>query len=169
MSFPQFYEKYKTLVFNLALRYTGIMEEAEEITQDVFVAAHRHLDKFRGESDVNTWLYRITLNRCHDWSRSRSRKKRSFIQRWLNANDEPEPGHWNHPGVQLEEKEELRVLMSCIQGLPEKQKTALLLLKAEGKSQKEAAMIMDISEKALESLFQRAKSGLKKKLNNTKE
>ena len=73
-----------------------------------------------------------------------------------------QPINFNHPGIQIEEKEALQQLMRNIYNLPEKQKTVLILLKIEGLSQKRVAEIMEIKEKAVESLFQRAKQNLKK-------
>ena len=71
---------------------------------------------------------------------------------------------FDHPGVLLENKEQLGLLFKAVNSLPEKQKTALILLKIEHHTQAETALIMELSEKAVESLFQRAKTNLKKKL-----
>ena len=71
----------------------------------------------------------------------------------------------DHPGIQLEQKERLTYVFSCINQLPDKQKTALILSKIERKSQVEIAAIMNISPKAVESLVQRAKTGVLKKMN----
>ena len=72
---------------------------------------------------------------------------------------------FNHPGVLLEDKEEVEYIFKTINELPERQKTAILLKSIDGVSQKETANILNISEKALESLLSRARANLKKKLN----
>jgi RNA polymerase sigma-70 factor (ECF subfamily) len=75
-------------------------------------------------------------------------------------------GHnFNHPGILLEQKEALESLFQHINALPDNQKTALILSKLEQKSQKEVAEIMKLSTKAVESLLQRAKTNLAKKIN----
>jgi RNA polymerase sigma-70 factor (ECF subfamily) len=71
---------------------------------------------------------------------------------------------FNHLGIDFENKEALELLMRKIYKLPENQKTVIILLKIEDLSQKEVADIMQISEGAVESLFQRAKTNLKKVL-----
>jgi RNA polymerase sigma-70 factor (ECF subfamily) len=70
---------------------------------------------------------------------------------------------YNHPGIELEDKEALKLLFNKINLLPDNQKTAIILAKIEDKSIKEVAEIMEISIKAVESLLQRAKMNLTKK------
>jgi RNA polymerase sigma-70 factor (ECF subfamily) len=73
---------------------------------------------------------------------------------------------FNHPGIELEQKEATQNIMNKIAQLPQKQQTALILKSIEGLSQKEISVIMEISEKAIESLLSRARSSLKEKLGN---
>jgi RNA polymerase sigma-70 factor (ECF subfamily) len=75
-----------------------------------------------------------------------------------------EPIHFNHPGIQLEQKEALQNLFELINQLPIKQQTTLILIKIEQKSLIETANIMELSPKAVESLLHRAKVNLQKKL-----
>lgn len=72
-----------------------------------------------------------------------------------------QPLEFNHPGIQLEQKEATERILIEIQKLPEKQQTAIILKSIEGLSQKEIAEIMDLSEKAVESLLSRARAKLK--------
>ncbi len=165
MSLEELYTEYKDMVFNLALNYIQNYEDAQEITQDVFVAVHKSLDSFRHQSNVSTWIYRITINKSLDYIKARKRKRRFGLLTSLFVNSGEqlfEPGHFDHPGVQLEQKEAVAGLFRHINNLPPNQKTALLLNKTEGKSQAEVAEIMDISPKAAESLIQRAKTNLSK-------
>ena len=62
MTLELLYQNYAKQVFNLALQYVQNEGDAEEITQDVFLAAHKSLDKFRNEANYNTWIYRIAIN-----------------------------------------------------------------------------------------------------------
>ena len=75
-----------------------------------------------------------------------------------------QPANFNHPGVELEQKEAMEKIFACINKLPEQQKTALILLKIEQLPGREVAEIMQLSEKAVESLFSRAKKNLKEML-----
>ena len=144
-----------------------IFEEAEEITQDVFVKVFQHSKDFKQEADIKTWIYRITINQSLDYIKSKERKKRSFWSNIIGSKDSeinPSLSDFNHPGLEMENKEALKELMRKIYQLPEQQKTAIILLKIEDLSQREVAQIMNLSEGAIESLFQRAKSTLKKML-----
>src|SRR5438445_95076 len=64
------YEQYSRYVYYLALRMVGERALAEDITHDVFLKAFRNLDRFRGHSSLRTWLYRITVNQCHNVQRA---------------------------------------------------------------------------------------------------
>lgn len=153
-------------MYNLALSYVQNNEEAEEITQDVFVAIHFALEKFEHKSEMSTWIYRITINKSLDFIRYKSRKKR--VDRivslfYPNSNElKYESTDFNHPGVALEQKEATQLLFAHINQLPENQRTALILYKIEQQSLAEIAAIMNLSPKAVESLIQRAKTKLAK-------
>jgi RNA polymerase sigma-70 factor (ECF subfamily) len=154
-------------VYNLALSYVQNNEEAEEITQDVFVAIHFALEKFEHKSEMSTWIYRITINKSIDFIRFKNRKKR--VDRILsifypNSTELKHDGtDFNHPGVVMEQKEATQLLFAQINELPDNQRTALILNKIEQKSLAEIATIMNLSHKAVESLIQRAKTKLVKK------
>ncbi len=173
MKFEDLYSKYNKVVFNLALNYVQNREDAEEITQDTFVSIHFSIDSFQEKSQLLTWIYRITINKSLDFIKAKKRKKRFAVFTDLFTNHAEEINHgahnFDHPGVQMEQKEEISKLYSFINQLPENQKTALILSKLDGKSQKEIADIMLISPKAVESLIQRAKVNLQKKLNQTRD
>lgn len=152
------------MVYNLALHYVQNIEDAEEITQDVFLAVHQSLPQFNAGSEISTWIYRITINKSLDLIKSRNRKKRFARLTSIFRNDGVSGAidipDFNHPGVGLEQKEEITLIFSLINRLPDNQRTALILTKIEHKSQRETALIMNLSEKAVESLVQRAKKNL---------
>jgi RNA polymerase sigma factor (sigma-70 family) len=157
-------------VFNISLNIVQNREDAEDITQEVFIEVHHSLHLFKEESAVSTWIYRIAVNKSLDFLRAKKRKKRfAFITQLFH----PETGeqlhevsHFDHPGVLLENKERSQLLFNAINKLPASQKSAFVLHKIEGFPQKEIAQIMNLSEKAVESLIQRAKENLKKLLGN---
>lgn len=169
MNFEELYHTHKTLVFNLSLQYVQNIEDAEEITQDVFVSIHQSLHQFNNNSSVKTWIYRITINKSLDFIKAKQRKKRFSYLTSLFFEDSNDLKHdsptFNHPGVQLEQKEATETIFKHINELVDNQKTALILSKIEGKTHAEIAEIMGLSYKAVESLVQRAKSNLSKKLN----
>ena len=171
MQFVDIYNQHKNLVFNLALQYVQNTEDAEEITQDVFLSVHEKLDAFRQDAKVSTWLYRITINKSLDFIKAKKRQKRFSFFTSLFHEETGEIKHqshdFDHPGVLMEQKQELNNLFTLINQLPDNQRTALILMKIEEKTQAETAEIMNLSPKAVESLVQRAKTNLSKKLNSS--
>ena len=65
-AYGQLVNRYKDLVFTLALRMLKHREEAEEVAQDAFIKVYRSLDKFKGDSKFSTWIYKVTYNTCLD-------------------------------------------------------------------------------------------------------
>lgn len=173
MNFDEIYQEHKDLVYNLALKYLQNVEDAEEITQDVFVAVFAGIEKFNNKAQITTWVYRITINKSLDYIKAKKAKKRQgFLSSLFRLGTQEAifvQDQFNHPGVQLESKEEVAFIMNCINQLPDKQKTALILHKLEGKTQTEIAEIMQSSPKAVESLVQRGKTNLKKFMSSAKD
>ncbi len=165
LRFEEIYEAHKDMVFNLCLNYLQNQQEAEEAAQDVFVKVHEKRTGFQGQSSLKTWVYRIAINHCLDVLKARKRQKRfGFFQSLFGGEGsvEREVPDFNHPGVQLEDKEALEALYQKINGLPENQKTAILLKYLDDLPQKEIADIMQLSVKAVESLLMRGKQNLGK-------
>jgi RNA polymerase sigma-70 factor (ECF subfamily) len=167
VDFKEIYHLHKSLVYNLCLSYLPNEEDAEDATQEVFVKIHKQLPSYQAKATLKTWIYRITINYCLDVLKARKRVKRfAFISSifYPNSNQiKHDLVEFNHPGAQLEEKEALAFLFAHINDLPEQQKTALILVKVEQLSLKEAAEIMNKTPKSVESLLGRAKQNLKKK------
>ena len=166
-------EKYQDMVFNLSLGYLRSREEAEEVTQDVFVEVYHSLENFRSESSLQTWIYRITANKCLDRIRYYKRKKRFAVFTSLfgeKSGEELYPTHsFEHPGIRIENKELGKTLFQAISELPGRQQTAFLLSHVEHLKTREIAEIMESTEKTAESLIYRAKENLKIKLKNVYE
>ena len=166
-SFKILFDRYKTKVYNTTLIFLRNAEDAEEATQDVFVEVFRSAASYKQDASVSTWIYKIAVNKSLDRLRHQKRKKRmSFLVSLFSKDNETyiDVPHFDHPGIELEKKEKAQILFSVIDALPEQQKSAFLLSQVEDLPQKEIAVIMDVSEKAVESLIQRAKVNLRKKL-----
>ena len=168
MTFDEIYFEHYKMVFNLALQYVQNTEDAEEITQDVFVKIFDNLNSFKKQSSLKTWIYRLAINQSLDFIKAKKAQKRNFLSSLFSINDSNfkfQPSNFNHPGIELEQKEACQKIFEAINQLSDNQKTALILLKIEDKSQAETAEIMNLKVKALESLFQRAKNNLEILLN----
>lgn len=166
-AFRALVEIYQDRVYNTVIGIVQNAEDAEDVTQEVFIQVYKSIGTFKGESKLSTWLYRIATTRSLDLLRSRKSKKRfGFIQRLFGDGAEPtvEIPDFNHPGVALDKKENAAKLFKAIAQLPENQKTAFVLHKLEDLSYQEVAGIMKTSVPAVESLMHRAKLNLRKLL-----
>lgn len=168
IAFKELYDVFSARVYNTLLSYTQNEEDAEELLQDVFVKVFHESVKFRNDSSVSTWIYRIAVNRALDFKRSQQTTKRKSFFYSLYKKDsgdiQYEQTDFVHPGVQMENKEDAKQLFKVIETLPENQKTAFILTQIEGLNQTDAGEIMQVSRKAVESLLKRAKENLKKTL-----
>jgi RNA polymerase sigma factor (sigma-70 family) len=164
--FKQLYFEYNVMVYNVSLNYLQNVEDAEEITQDVFIQLHSSLHKFQEKSTLKTWIYRITINKCLDFIKHKNSQKRFFIfgKKSQNELEILNVSNFEHPGIQMENKENAAILLAVINQLPSNQKTAFLLSKFDGLSNPEISEIMNLSVSSIESLVFRAKKTLKDKL-----
>lgn len=169
-SFKQVYDRHARMVFNLCLNYLQNRQDAEEVTQDVFVKVHAGMGTFRGEAAMRTWIYRIAINSCLDRMKAAKRAKRSVWRMLGFTGDEVERiagSDFEHPGVALEQREATQRIFLQINALPVQQRTALLLKTLEGLSQNEVAEVLGVSAKAVESLLSRARQQLRKDMENS--
>lgn len=168
-AFRYLVDTYKDRLYNVILAYLYKKDEAEDLLQDVFISVHGKINSFKGESGLYTWMCRIAINKTLDFVRYTQKNKRSG---WFSRRSSiythdgaiiPIPD-FNHPGVQMEDKELAATLFGAIDQLPERQKTAFLLFHVQGHSYKEIAEILETSLSSVESLIHRSKQGLRKKL-----
>ena len=153
------------MVYNTALGIVQNEEDAEDVTQEVFLKVYEGLKNFRNESGLSTWIYRITITTSLDFEKQKKRQKRGgLMQRVFGYAETDEKPDFFHPGVALDKKEDAAVLFMAMKKLPEKQRTAFLLNKIEGLTNKEIAAIMETSLLAVESLQVRAKNNLRNHL-----
>lgn len=166
-AFSKIVESFQDMVYNTAISIVQVAEDAEDITQEVFIEVYEKLGKFRGEAMLKTWIYRITLNKALDFERmKKSHKRGGLLRRVFNVVEEDEPVSFTHPGALLDNKEKATVLFAALKKLPPNQRAAFVLHKIEGLSYQEVAAVMETSLNAVESLMLRAKNGLRKLLGN---
>jgi RNA polymerase sigma-70 factor (ECF subfamily) len=175
IAFKHLVESRQSLVFNTVLGFLQSQEDAEDVTQDVFIKIFESIHQFKGESALSTWVYRVAVTTALEFIRRKKRKKRFGLLSPLFGEDNTpnlELPDFHHPGVTLDNKEKAGMLFKAIKELPENQQIAFILNKVEGLSYQEVAEIMKTSLSAVESLLHRAKNNLRdllKKLNNLNE
>jgi RNA polymerase sigma factor (sigma-70 family) len=168
-AFREIVETRQGLVYNTVLGLLQNNEDAEDVTQDVFIKVFESVHQFKGESAFSTWLYRVAVTTALEYLRKKKRKKRfAFVTSLFGDDQNPlhDPPDFMHPGVQLDNRENASILMGTIRKLPENQRIAFTLHKVEGLSYQEVADIMQTSISAIESLIHRARQNLKKMLKN---
>lgn len=150
-------EKYYERIFHTTLGFLHCKEDAEEITEDVFIKAYYAIPTFRGDAAFSTWIYRIAVNLCKN--QLKKRRLHNVIMDISTLNFLTDNSA--NPQKALENKDESKLIEKAISLLPPKQNTAFILSKYNELSQKEIASIMKTSEGAVEQLLVRAKNNLR--------
>jgi len=160
--------KYHKQVIKTAFHLVQNMDDAEDLAQDVCVEIIESASSFKGASSLSTWIYRLTVNKSLNFIRRHKRKQlvKQFESLFrkdgeLTGIKVAEPSEYDKT---LENNERRQILEKAINSLPENQKTAFILSKYEELSYKEISEIMNLSLASVESLLQRAKQNLQKKL-----
>jgi RNA polymerase sigma-70 factor (ECF subfamily) len=146
-------------------------EDADDLTQDVFIQTFQTLSGYRGDASFSTWIYRIAVNAC--LNKVRKSSKTNLFQRFGNMFTGEKSQEYSFPTTESENPENLLIdaeknewVERALNSLPEKQRTAIVLSKYDDLSQKEIAEIMETTEGAVEALIQRAKTNLREKLSS---
>ncbi|MFK7781756.1 RNA polymerase sigma factor [Psychroserpens sp.] len=168
-AYAKLLDDFQHKVYGTCLSFVPNKEDAEDIAQDVFVEVFNSISKFKGQSKLSTWIYKITTNKCLEFIRKRNTKKRlAFLQSLSGDHFEIDRTNYftemNHPGIILENKEKSETLFLAINSLPEVQRIAFTLHKIDGKSYQEVSEITEKSISAVESLMFRAKKNLQNTL-----
>ena len=165
-SFRQLVEIYKHYILNICFHFLNNRHDAEDLTQEVFIEIYYSASKFRQESKLSTWIYRIAVNKSLNYLRSR--KKYDWIDKLESLYDDNTavvPAEKSDEGEnQFMDNERNDLLYTAIDSLPLNQRTAFTLHKFDDMSHKDIAAIMEVSVSAVESLIHRAKQNLQSKL-----
>src|SRR5438552_16605625 len=113
-------------VFNVAYKFVGKHDEAEDLAQDIFLKIFKSLDSFDRRANFQTWLISVSRNLCIDHYRS-VRKERETIDRDVDANELAPASHDRGPMAALEQRERLVLLRQALSALPATLRTAVLM------------------------------------------
>ena len=166
LAFRKLVEDYQLRVFHICMELLHVREDAEDIAQEVFVEIYHSIGRFRGASRLSTWIYRIAVNK------SLNHIRRKKWHRWLQPIEnltgrreaEPVAPENTLPEREIEERQQLAQLWHALDSLPENQRKAFVLSRMEDFSYREIAAIMETTLPGVESLLQRARVNLQKKL-----
>ncbi|MFS8082591.1 MAG: RNA polymerase sigma factor [Ginsengibacter sp.] len=168
-AFKLIVERWQDMVFNTSLGIVQNYEDAEDLSQEVFIQVFESISSFKGVAKFSTWLYRITVRKCLDHLRSKRSKKRFAFLKSLYGDDNKtivDSQDFVHPGVKIENKESAARLFKALDQLPDTQKVAFVLNKIEGLRYDEVGEVLGLSGSAVDGLLQRAKKNLQNQLLN---
>ncbi len=168
-AFSQLLDDYQQKVFGTCISFIPNKEDAEDVAQEVFLEVFKSIHKFKGDSKLSTWIYKIATNKCLEFIRKKNTKKRFAFMQTIMGNEIPldKTSYFtevNHPGILLENKEKSAIIFKAINTLPESQRVIFTLAKIDDKSYQEIVEITGKSLSSVESLMFRAKKGLQEKL-----
>ena len=159
-AFEELIRQYEKKVYTLCFRMCGNSEDAEEAAQDAFLALWRGIDRFRQESSLSTWIYRLATNACIDTLRRRKKQSGSVSlddeELFVDAVDtSPQPQET------VEHREEQQLLQEGLSALPEEYRKVLILREIEGLSYTEIAESASIELGTVKSRISRGRSLLR--------
>jgi RNA polymerase sigma-70 factor (ECF subfamily) len=153
-AFERLMRQYERMVLVTALRLTGRIEDARDVSQEVFLKLYRNLDKLQSSGAMTSWLYRVTVNASHDLCRRRRPETPM-------EDAGPLPSNEADPQQSLTEAERRRALQLSLRMLPEKERAALVLRDLEGLSTEEVARTLGSSEATVRSQISKARVKVK--------
>jgi len=166
-------DRYRSRIFQLAMRYMKNREDAEEVTQDVLLKVYRKVDAFRGDAQLSSWIYRITFNTAMSRLRS-TRLARAAEQERERAlavqNDEParltrQPADWSRmPDESLLRAQLREAVAEAIEELPEIYRAPVVLRDIQGLTTEEASSRLKLKDQTLKSRLHRGRLMLREKL-----
>ncbi|KQT35275.1 RNA polymerase subunit sigma-24 [Sphingomonas sp. Leaf412] len=158
-AFGEIVRRYKQPLHRTVARLTGDEDEAVDIVQDAFIAAHASIARFDTARPMRTWLTRIAVNKARDW------RRRRIVRRLISAilPDEAVEVADDVPPIDeaVADRAELARVEAAIRRLPAPLREVLVLRTIDGLTQAEAGEALDVSEKTVETRLYRARAKLR--------
>ena len=158
-------DKYSKRIFNIAFQFTGNYEDAEDLTQEVFLKVYHSLSKFDIKTDFLPWLIRVTKNFCIDDYRARRRSQKLVHEEDIILRTKD---FTYFPLRSVLEKERASLIMGGLQKLPEELRTTVVLRDIHGFNYLEISQILDIPEGTVKSRINRGRIELARILRKRK-
>lgn len=164
-SFNQLVLRWERPIYALAYRVLGREEDARDVAQETFLRAFRAIKGFKGQAKFSSWLYRIALNLCRDWIR---RERRAPVSQPPEGVDIVELAGEGEPPETIEHRisrQQLgRVVGRVMAGLPEEQRTAIILKEYHGLTFQEIAELLDCPLSTVKTRLYQGLSVLRRQL-----
>ena len=159
--------EHQRMVFQLALNLLGDRDEALDLSQEVFLRVFRTIHRFRGQSSLRTWIYRIAVNQArnrHRFWRRRHRADQVSLDQHLADHGDLISVVQATPERVLAQKELATQLNQALDGLPFDQRIAIVLREIDGLSYEEIAYSLGVAVGTVKSRLTRARQALRSEL-----
>ena len=173
-AYAEIVRRYQDRVYTLCLRWMGDREVAEEVAQDVFLALFKSLSRFRGDSQLSTWVYRVVVNHCKNRKLYRRRRKMEQHEALEGSAPETDDGPVRQladsgPGTDapLHTREANELLYAALDQLDEEQRQIILMRDVQDLSYEEIADILGLARGTVKSRLHRARATLARVLSRT--
>jgi RNA polymerase sigma-70 factor (ECF subfamily) len=167
-AFARLVAVHEAMVFNLAGRLLGDIEEARDVAQEVFLQVYRRLARFEGRSSLKTWIYRIVVNQCHNrrrfWQRHGRDKEEELDERFAVPVSGGRDQWHASPYEQARSRERAGRVQAALLQLSFDQRSVLVLREVEGLSCEEVAAALGIPDGTVKSRLSRAREALRQRL-----
>jgi RNA polymerase sigma-70 factor (ECF subfamily) len=158
-------EKYKRLVYRIAIQITKNHEDANDVMQDTFLKVYESIHSFRKDAAFETWLYRIVVNHAMNLVKRRERQRECSLSRTSEMEIDPDLRRSadlaNNPHLNAERKELQKWVMQAVNSLPLKHRMVVILHEFEGLTHSEIASILNCSEGTVRSRLHYARQKLR--------
>jgi len=150
--------RYRRKVFHIAYKFTGKHDEAEDLSQDIFLKLFKSLDKFNRDADFSTWLSSVARNYCIDHYRASKREKEVVVEDLVAMDLAPAAS--GNPHRALEDRDRRSFLRHGLELLPDKLREAVILRDLQGLSYQEMADRLRLPEGTVKSRINRGREEL---------
>lgn len=166
-AFSELVRRHHNRIFQMVCALVANREDADDLTQEVFLKAYRSFHRFQGQSQFYTWIYRIGVNCCLDWIKVQKRQRNvGKVKEWWDQCEESQAlfGQPERPDMQVARREFHETLEEALALLMPEYRTALVMRELNGLSYEEIASSLGCSVGTVKSRLFRARSQLKERL-----
>ena len=156
-SFELIYKATSGFVYNVAFRIVGNRQDAEEVTQEVFLIVHRKLGGFRFQSSLKTWIYRITINSAINYAKKKARERQRAVEQ---DGDLDRKGQANEVEQAIDREHHTTMIQHLLKQLSPDQRACVVLRNMEGLSYQQIADSLQVNINTVRSRLKRAREAL---------
>lgn len=172
-AFETLIQEYQKRIFSIAYRMMQNQEDAADLTQEIFLKLFQNLDKFRGNSQFSTWVYRVATNTCLDALKKAKRQTAYSLDKEIETEEGTLLGELPDKGPSPQELAEKKAILEAVRlgiaKLSKEHQRVMILRELEGLSYEEIAQILNCSVGTVKSRINRARENLKKILSQNRE